>query len=273
MGGDKIKTVIFSDLDATFLDKDNYSTGNNGHLAAELTGKGHIVVFATSKTFKETRYFIMKCGINMPFITENGGALYIPLNFPDSAGDMPPVSDSDYKKISLGTPVEKSESILRAFAAGHSIKTDMLHKMSPAEAAELTGLPQYLAAMSIKREYDLTFSLPAVQEEIIPELQKELEKEDLVLQKGGRFWHITGKTNKAVAAKKLIETLEDKYEKIIALGDSENDYELLEYADIAVVIPDKTRGLCRVLTDRLKEPVLSELPAPDGWEQTILKLF
>ena len=272
-GGDKIKTVLFSDLDSTFLDKETYSMKNNGHITSGLIRQGHLVVFATSKTFRETRFYLMQAGINIPFITENGGALYIPERFPDSLTDMTPASDSTYTKKTFGTPIEESESVLNFFAETHSLDIRSMHRMTSQEVSELTGLPLWQSAFAIKREFDLTFTLPRSQEEIIPELIKELENRNLVLQKGGRFWHITGQTSKAVAAKYLIDSLSSKPERVVAMGDSENDLDLLRYADKAVIIPDRLKGPDKVLTQNLPEALIASLPAPEGWEQSILELF
>jgi len=68
--------LIFTDLDATFLDKDNFSFANNVDIANKLVSSGNYVIFNTSKTFSEIINFFEKHTISFPFICENGAAIY-----------------------------------------------------------------------------------------------------------------------------------------------------------------------------------------------------
>ena len=67
----------------------------------------------------------------------------------------------------------------------------------------------------------------------------EADAAGLRVTRGGRFWHLMGRSSKAQA----IDTMRNLYAAdndspltVIALGDSENDRGMLQRADIAVVI-------------------------------------
>jgi len=70
--------IIFSDLDGTLLNQDTYSF-NEGQKALKLLKKYNIpLIFATSKTRAEIEFWRKKIGNNDPFISENGGGIFIP---------------------------------------------------------------------------------------------------------------------------------------------------------------------------------------------------
>ena len=72
--------LIFTDLDGTLLDHENYSYGNNNKLIASIINNHNDVIFNTSKTFSESINLLKKLNLtNMPFSTENGALLYLSL--------------------------------------------------------------------------------------------------------------------------------------------------------------------------------------------------
>ena len=50
--------LIFTDLDGTLLDHENYSYGNNNKLIASIINNHNDVIFIKSKTFTESINFI-----------------------------------------------------------------------------------------------------------------------------------------------------------------------------------------------------------------------
>ena len=73
--------LIFTDLDGTLLDHENYSYGNNKKLISSIISKQNEIIINTSKTFSECKYLLKELKLtNMPFSTENGAVLYFPKN-------------------------------------------------------------------------------------------------------------------------------------------------------------------------------------------------
>ena len=76
-----MKSIIFTDLDGTLLDQYNYSY-KKAIKALNLIRKKDIpLVFCTSKTRAEIEFYRKKLSNKHPFISENGGAIFIPNNY------------------------------------------------------------------------------------------------------------------------------------------------------------------------------------------------
>ena len=72
--------IIFTDLDGTLLD-DKYSFNESLPALKIVKNKRIPLIFCTSKTEPEIKIYLKKMNINMPFIVENGGAVFIPKNY------------------------------------------------------------------------------------------------------------------------------------------------------------------------------------------------
>ncbi|WP_297062512.1 HAD hydrolase family protein, partial [Thermococcus sp.] len=81
--------VIFLDLDGTLLGED-YSPEKAGPVISELTRRGYEIVINTSKTRFEVEHYLNAWGLEKPFITENGSAVYVPEDhfLEDVVGDV-----------------------------------------------------------------------------------------------------------------------------------------------------------------------------------------
>ncbi len=72
------RAVLFTDLDGTFLDHDNYHAGEVSDVLSWLETRHIPLVFCSSKTFAEQRFIQQRYGILAPFIFENGSGIAIP---------------------------------------------------------------------------------------------------------------------------------------------------------------------------------------------------
>ena len=71
--------LIFTDLDGTLLDHENYSFGANKKTISTIINNKNEIIFNTSKTFSECKKLLKELKLsNMPFSTENGAVLYFP---------------------------------------------------------------------------------------------------------------------------------------------------------------------------------------------------
>ena len=72
--------LIFTDLDGTLLNHENYSLGNNKKIISRIIYNQNDIIFNTSKTFIESKNLLKTLNlVNMPFSTENGAVLYFPI--------------------------------------------------------------------------------------------------------------------------------------------------------------------------------------------------
>ena len=76
-----MKTIIFTDLDGTFLNHDDYSYSDSLKGVSKVLNENIPLIFTTSKTKIEVETLHQRLKISEPFIVENGAALFIPKNY------------------------------------------------------------------------------------------------------------------------------------------------------------------------------------------------
>ena len=76
-----MKTIIFTDLDGTFLNHDDYSYQDSLQALNSIFQKEIPLIFTTSKTKIEIEKLQNNLQITEPFIVENGAAIFIPKNY------------------------------------------------------------------------------------------------------------------------------------------------------------------------------------------------
>ncbi len=76
-----MKIIIFTDLDGTFLNHDDYSYNDSLLGVRKVLSENIPLIFTTSKTKVEVETLHERLKINEPFIIENGAALFIPKNY------------------------------------------------------------------------------------------------------------------------------------------------------------------------------------------------
>ena len=72
------KVLIFTDLDGTLLDADNYSFEEALPALEKIKKRKIPLILCSSKTKAELELYQKKLKIKSPFISENGGAIFIP---------------------------------------------------------------------------------------------------------------------------------------------------------------------------------------------------
>ena len=108
------KLVIFTDLDGTLLDRDTYSFSPAKPALHLIRLKNIPLILSSSKTRAEIEIYRKQLENNHPFISENGGAVFIPKGY----FSFPYPYDRELKKyfvLELGAPhpqiIEALESI------------------------------------------------------------------------------------------------------------------------------------------------------------------
>jgi len=256
--------VVFSDLDGSLLDHHDYSYVAAGPGLGRLEAMGAPLILATSKTRDEVQVFVEELGLDTPFIIENGGGILIPSGYFNSASN-----DLEYEELVLSAPVSELQHVLdQARADGYQFRSML--EMDINEIVDLTGLRPEEAERAARRHY----TIPLVwrdDDERLPGFQALIESSGFCLLRGGRFYHLQGRTDKSVALKNLVrryEQLNDVPVISIALGDSGNDRKMLETADYAIVIPSISKG---AMTLEKKEGVFTaSYPGPKGWNEGLM---
>ncbi len=87
--------------------------------------------------------------------------------------------------------------------------------------------------------------------------------------RGGRFFHLTGATDKGVAVRIVRHTCAAGT-RTLGLGDAPNDLPLLRAVDDAAIIPQPERGLHPDLVAALPSALQAPAPGPVGWNTVVL---
>lgn len=226
--------VVFSDLDGTLLSHHEYDWGPARPALAALRARGVPVVPASSKTRREIERWRERLGLDGPCISENGGALWIPAGW---LAARPPGADevAGWWRIGFGVPYPALRAALPRLAAALGVALVGFGDMTAGDVAARTGLPPADVADAMARDFDEPF---APDRPLTPEEEGRLASlaaaQGLTVTRGGRFHHLLGGCSKGRAARRLIELLGGA--RSVAVGDADNDLDMLEAADEAIVV-------------------------------------
>ena len=264
--------IVFSDLDGTLLDHNTYGW-QEAQPALNLCKKHHVpIVLVSSKTRAEMEFLRSKLSISAPFVSENGGGIF----FPSDSFKEPPTGASFDKglwKWSLGlsyahlvTGLQEIRDELRWNIKGFS-------DMGIEEISLLTGLDHKISRLAAMREFDEPFLVLKKQAVDENALHKAADKRGLTVTSGGRFYHLQGKNDKGKAMEKIISWYKHEHKQVfsIVLGDSPNDFPMLELADFPVLIRSQ-REFPELKGEIPRLRVTREI-GPKGWNKAILDIL
>lgn len=255
--------LVLTDLDGTLIDHDTYSWKGVEQAIEELKQRGIPIIPCTSKTRAEIEVYRAGMGLSDPFISENGGAIFIPKDYFDFDYEYDCEIDC-YKVIELGLPYQMLREFLDDLRAYGEIIG--FGDLSPEELAKESGLPVKEARLAKQREYDEAFTFNGDEEG----LELAIVERGMNWTRGGRYWHIMGNNDKGKAIKKLIGLYSRLGEfTTIGLGDSLNDAPMLSVVDLPILVQKKDGSFdSRVDVDGL---IRAGGAGPIGWNEEILK--
>jgi len=265
--------AIFTDLDGTLLDHDDYRWDAARPAIERIRSLSIPLIAVSSKTLAELDHIQMNYGLFDGLIGENGGVISL-----DGEVEQP------------GPSSQTIDSARDAIIAAVNVPLGSFRTDPPEMIATETGLTLDDAIRAGQRHCsDPLIWQPSEQDiDIAADIASQFS---LKLVKGGRFHTLCGPSNKGAAMKRMLERLVvsgrlgdsdvdgdgDTHATktaitTIALGDSANDIPMLAAADIAVQIPPK-RGI-------RSEPLLTHsdlriapYPGPEGWNAALQSIL
>lgn len=241
--------LIISDLDGTLLDHDSYDWRPAEKALAAARAAGVPVVLCTSKTRTETLWWQRELGLEgMPCIVENGGAVVW------GTGEVE----------GLGVPYEQLRQVLQECAVEVGCPVRGFGDMGLEEIMKACGLPADQAERARRREWDEPF----VVDEDPTALLASVRRRGLSWSRGGRFYHVHGKNDKAESARRVIARLGRRSPVVsMGLGDGLNDATFLQVVDIPVLMPSAALEALRQMVPQGRVAVA---PGPKGWAAAVL---
>jgi mannosyl-3-phosphoglycerate phosphatase len=254
--------LVVTDLDATLLDEATYEVAPAREALERLAAEGIPLVLASSKTRAEMEALAggLPGARPLALVVENGGALVREDGPPPAARTILGASHGDLL-TALEEIARETGARLRGFSA-----------IPPAELAKLTGLSRDQVERGRTREHDEPFLL---EEGDLARLAAAAARRGLRLHRGGRFFHLTGASDKGRALRVLLGQLaaEGRHFRTAGLGDAPNDLAFLEVVDEAILVPRPDGHVHERLAAALPGARHAPFPGPRGWNAAVLDLL
>ena len=261
--------LIFTDLDGTLLDHHSYSFKGAEEALQRLRQHSIPIILTSSKTRAELLILQNKLGLNEPFISENGGGIFIPSDYalPD-IGALEKWGDHHGKQF--GRPYSYIRTVFESVRSKYNLRG--FGDMTVEEIMELSGLLKADALLARQRDFSEPFRFLA--EPRLQELKEEVADHGLTVTRGGRFYHIMAAgQDKGLAVAETTRLFQAGCpERIvtIGLGDAENDYLMLKVVDIRVLIPKPDGSYENLDLPNLRKP---PYPGSKGWGAAITAIL
>lgn len=264
------KLVIFTDLDGTLLDRNTYSFEPALPALNLIKQKGVPLILSSSKTRAEIERYQKQLENDHPFVSENGGAIFIPKDyFP-----FPYRFDrelGEYVILELGAPYSIIIEILDSIRKETGISIKGFSDFNEEELSSLCGLGQEETTFAKKREYDEPFIIEGREKES-EIVKRKIKEKGMNYAWGGRFHHIFGKNDKGKAVEILKGLYENQFSSIftVGIGDSLNDLPMLSVVDYPIFLMERDVLLPETLSS-IQTTVIDD-GGPKAWNEVVLNI-
>ena len=264
-----MRVLVFTDLDGTLLNHDDYSWAKAKPALSRLAALGVPIVLVTSKTRVEVEVLQREMGLEEPFVVENGGGIFVPeryehLEVPESTMASP------YRLRVLGSSYFEIRRFFEKYRDRFSMEG--FGDMGADRIVELTGLSRRQARLAATREFTEPFLLE--DDGLLPVLREVAGGDGLAITTGGRFHHLMGDNqDKGRAVRVVTEIFRGNWGddlETIGIGSSLSDHPMLEQVDHPVIIPGVSDDLESLVGERA---IIASSPGCRGWNESVLALM
>ncbi len=260
--------LIVTDLDGTLIDHHTYSADAALPALAAARARRAPVVPCSSKTLAEMRVLATQLALQpAPLIVENGSAIW----FPDTWTCVPEAAEpweSGGRVLVLGVRAGALRPLLTAVATSVGADLRGFSAMTDVEVADRTGLSLDTAALARARDFSEPFVCVEGDVELA-RLNDAARTRGARVTRGGRFFHLTGLSDKGEAVN-VLRTTCGPGARLLGLGDAPNDISLLLATDDAAIVPRPSHGPHPDLVAALPAAIIAPAPGPAGWNDVVL---
>lgn len=264
--------IIFSDIDGSFMNHENYSFDELKLFVARIS-KICKIIFVSSKTYEEIIKLKKKLKISFPFIVENGACIFFPKN------DLN-IKRGKINFIEIGDHV--GYKISRFVSKDYKLKLNFLKKefsfkffseINIKNAKKITNLNFSSLLDSKKRMFTDPIFWQDKENKIL-DFQSRLKDLKLETSIGGRFIHVSDNFNKGKSVNRFLDIIKSNCNQnplTISVGDSHNDLSMLETTDYSCVVKNAKKK--NLILKKTKNKYYSKHFAPEGWKESLNYIF
>lgn len=260
--------VVFTDPDGTLLDHREHPCIPSCEAFRVLADHHVPLVLCSSRTRAELEIIQQEFHFHHPFISENGGAVYLPRGYFSPTSD--PAVMSGYDVIAFGGPHQYVVETLRRTAEAQAIEVRGFNGMSVQEVADECGLTPAEARLAQLREYGEPFRILSSDPAVHSRLINALRRAGLRCVNGGRFHHVSLGADVRRSVQTLTSLYWRRFGRVLTVGVSAGPTDsLLREVDIPIVVLDSNVDPARVL-HKVPTARVTSTSGAAGWDEAIL---
>ncbi|MGE6260219.1 Cof-type HAD-IIB family hydrolase [Heyndrickxia sporothermodurans] len=244
--------LIALDLDGTLLTDEKTISERTLKTIKRLQNEGHIVMISTGRPFRSSVNYYHQLGLNSPIVNFNGAFVHHPLEkswgLHHNPIDLHVVKDIVESCHPYNIYNIVAEVLDNVYLHYHDEKLiDIFNMGNPTIT---TGL------LTNSLTDNPTSMLIHAEEKDVPYIREHLSNvhaEVIDHRRWGAPWHIIeivkSGLNKAVGIQKVADYYQIDQKNIIAFGDEDNDFEMIEYAGIGVAMGNGIKPLKNIANE------------------------
>lgn len=263
--------VVFTDPDGTLLEHHMHPCVQAVEGVEFLADHSVPIVLCSSRTRAELELIQQAFHFRHPFISENGGAVYLPRGYFSSSSS--PATMSGYDVIAFGRPHHQVVETLLRTAETLGIEVRDFNGMSVQEVASECGLALADARLAQLREYGEPFRILASDLAVHSRLFNGLRRAGLRCVNGGRFHHVSSGADVRRSVRTLTSLYRQQSGDVLTVGISAGitDPSFLREVDVPIVVQNTDVDTALVLR---KVPMarVTSTAGSLGWAEAILSV-
>lgn len=260
--------VIFTDPDGTLLDHRAHPCIPLCPALRILADHNVPLVLCSNRTRAELEIVQQEFQFRHPFISESGGAAYLPRGYfsPPSDPMMP-----GYDVLPFGRPQQAVVETLRRTAEGQGIEVRGFNSMSIQEVADECGLSLAEARLAQLREFGEAFRIQSSDPAVHSRMINALRRAGLRCVSNGRLFHTSAGADVRRSVQAVTSLYRQRCHRVLTVGVStgRSDFSLLREVDVPIVVTDSEVDPARVVRLLPNARVTSAAGAA-GWDEGIL---
>jgi mannosyl-3-phosphoglycerate phosphatase len=267
--------LIFTSLEGALVDARTGSSGPAEEALSELDLRKIPWILLTSNTRAELEPQRKRLGHSHPFVTENGGGIFVPDGYFNVR-----IAGSErrgrYLCVPLGKPYSEVAEALDDLAADCGIGLAGFHHMTAREIADNTGARIRVAELAREREFDEPFYFTNADDEAIARFLAKAKELGFRVLPGNPFWRFSSGCNAAAAVRQLTKLIQESSSvrlHTIGIGSAPEDMDWLRSVNHPVMLPGAAALKEHTGNRHVQNIPVGDVAGPAGWNSTILNFI